>query len=122
MSRYVTIRRDANNVPTGKIISTTNERERTLYTYRDLPQNAREDFDYMVDRYPDEQDSPRFVKAYGSWYDTDDTEGLAPDDLRSHGWSTYLTDSFFSGIVFRHFDRDGEQLEGVVVGRFWIEG
>lgn len=114
MSRYVTARPDG-----GRIISTTNERERTLYTYRDLPQNAREDFDYVKES---EHDDARFVKAYGSWYDTGDTEGLAPDDLRSHGWSTYLSDSFFSGIVFRHFDRDGDQLDGVVVGRFWTEG
>lgn len=95
----------------------TNDHERTLVAWEDLPTQRQAEFDYVEG---EDRLSPRFVFYRGTWLDTEDTEGLAPHDLAALGWSTYLTDSFFSGVVFRHFDRDGNAFEGtVVVGTFY---
>ena len=104
----------------GRYVVKSNNHERDLLAWDQLPESVREDFDYVTG---EDRSSPRFVEYLGSWYDTSDTEGLAPADLASLGWSTYLTDSFFSGVVFRHFTRDGEYMDdAVVVGRFYVEG
>jgi hypothetical protein len=103
----------------GTIVSVTNDHERELRSWRGLPESVRSDFDYIK---PDEGDDWRFVEYRGSWYDVNDTEGLAPDSLKAQGWDVYASDSFSSGVVFRHFDREGNYLEGfVVVGRYWVE-
>jgi hypothetical protein len=103
----------------GTITVTTNNRERELKSWHDLSEEDRADFDYVTDE--DERYSPRFVRFRGDWYDTDDTEGLAPHRLRALGWSTYLSTSFFDGIVFRHFTMDGDCMEDtVVVGHYVV--
>lgn len=103
----------------GTITVTTNNRERELKSWHDLPEEDRADFDYVTDE--EERNSPRFVRFRDYWLDTSDTEGLAPHRLRALGWDTYLTTSFFDGIVFRHFDRDGYELgDTVIVGHFVI--
>lgn len=95
---------------------TTNNHERPLLAWEELPESERDDFDYVTG---EDRLSPRFVKYRESWWDTSDTEGMAPDSLRALGWDTYLTTSFFDGLVFRWFDREGDLLEGVVVGHYY---
>lgn len=97
---------------------TTNNRERPLLTYEQLPVSARDMFDYMLDaRGVPSEDSytPRFVRAYGSYYDTLESVP-APDSYRARGWNTVMTESAFHALVFRWFDADGYALDGVVVG------
>jgi hypothetical protein len=101
-----------------KYVVTTNNKPRTLVSLAEVPAGIRSDFDYITG---EDVYAPRLVQYRGSWYDVNDTEGLAPDDLRALGWDVYLTDTFFSGIVFRHFDADGEyRYDNVVVGRFFV--
>lgn len=119
MSRKVTRRFDDKGRHIANMVSTTNDRERPLVSWNMLPETEQADFDYLQ---PSERDDLRFVKAYGSWHDVDDTEGLAPADLAAQGWSVYYSDSVWTGVVFRHFDAEGVYLdETVVVGRYGSE-
>jgi hypothetical protein len=93
----------------------TNNHPRDLVTWHELPAGVAEDwFSYITDE--DEKFSCRFVEYRGSWYDTSETEGVAPSDIPGK-WDSYLTDSFFSGVVFRFVDDNGN--ERVVVGTFY---
>ena len=97
---------------------------RTLLTWHELPEAMQKEFDYIT---PDQQDSPRFVKYKGQYYDAIDTQRIVVERTNASrmGWEMYVTpeeplaawhaiasDSFFSGMVFR-FDED---FEKVVVG------
>jgi len=121
MSRRTTVLYNANGTRRGAIVSTSNNRERPMVAWHDLPDDVKPDFDYVKDEH-DERTIQRFVYAYGSWFDVNDTEGEAPDSLKSQGWNVYLTTSFFDGYVFRHFTADGEYMDDtVVVGHFVTE-
>ena len=104
----------------------TNMQPRALQCLEDLPEKTRAEFDYI-----DESDaySPRFVQYRGEWYDTHDTQGIRvtrrPGDYV--GWyvtchpgepfahfDAIITDSYFSGIVFRFVGDDS-----CIVGRFY---
>lgn len=108
------------------LVVRTNHHVRDVLQAWDLTPAEREEFDYLDWKALEEgTDSATFVRYLGSTYDLGDTEGLAPGDLRVQGWDTYLTDSFWSGVLFRFHDAEGNLIDhgdGVVVGRFWQEG
>jgi hypothetical protein len=93
-----------------KIVS--NGALRDLVTFVELPEKEKGWFDYVEG---EEQWSPRFVEYRGSWYDTNDTEGVFPVDKR---W-TYISESYFSGVLFRLPEDEILWGEKVVVGRYW---
>lgn len=100
----------------------TNNHPRELVSWHELPAGvAAEWFDYVTDE--DERYSPRFVQYRGSWHDTSDCDGRAPQEAFP-GWDLYQSDSFFSGIVFRwpydDFGTHGRDYDydRVIVGRY----
>lgn len=47
---------------------------------------------------------------------------IAPHSLAAEGWDGYQSDSHWSGLVIRYFDRDGNLIDGgdsVVMGRYF---
>ncbi len=118
---------------------TTDNKWRPLAALADLPAKAMKEFEYIDE---DSIYDLRFVKYKGVWYDAMDTQrittgsyrmGWAMDTQRittgsyRMGWDMYVTkdhpfvkwsavisDSFFSGILFK-FD---EYFEQVIVGRY----
>ena len=91
----------------------TNNKPRVLVAYADLPAKAQVEFDYVLlsDAY-----SPRFVQYKGAWYDVYDSQytgELGFDQFK--GWHGIVSDSFFSGVLFKWVD-DGE---AVIVGRYF---
>lgn len=85
----------------------TNRIPRPLVCLADLPEKARKDFDYLED--PHEY---RLVQYKGVWYDVYDSMRCpgdeAPAATRSafSGWDGYISDSYFSGVLFRFADED----------------
>ena len=86
---------------------TTNNIPRPLLPLTDLPKGAAGDFDYIED--PHEY---RMVCYRGVWYDVWDSMRCpgaeAPEASRSAfaGWDGYISDSYFSGVLFRFMDDD----------------
>lgn len=91
---------------------TTNNRERELVTIWDVPEPDRNDFDYLDEA---DAETPRFFRFRDSWWDAHEFV-VAPDSLKARGWDGVMTTSYWDAIVLRYFDRDGYELEGVVVG------
>jgi hypothetical protein len=93
------------------MIITTNNRPRPLACLADLPAKTQLDFDY-VENY---DLSYRFVQYKGHWYDVYDSQSvtreLGFDQFK--GWDSIVSDSFFSGILFRLVGDDE-----VIVGRY----
>ena len=91
----------------------TNNRPRPLACLADLPAKVQADFDY-VENY---DLSYRFVQYKGCWYDVYDSQSITRelgfDQFK--GWHGIVSDSFFSGILFRLVGDDG-----VVVGRYFV--
>lgn len=106
----------------------TNWQPRDLIAWNDLPEKARAEFDYVSDE--SEQWQPRFACYRGQWVDCLDTQRIEPDNGRAHpmGWAmrvhpgsplchfdSVITDSYFSGMLFRFVDN----WERVIIGRFY---
>ena len=92
----------------------TNRQPRALVSYHDLPESAREDFDYITG---DDRDALRLVAYRGEWYDTYEFERTG-DDVRALGFDGVQGDSYWSATVIAYFDRAGDEFDdAVVVGR-----
>lgn len=104
---------------------TTDNKPRCLMSWREIDAKSQPDFDYIDE---DDRHNDRFVKYKGEWYDTHDTQRIvvAKDLKFPVGWATYvepddplakwhviITESYFSGIVFRFVDD-----LCVIVGRY----
>lgn len=100
-----------------KVTIKTNGHRRDLVMFDQLPAAAQKDFEHVTD---EDRFSLRFVEYRGSWYDTSDCDGLA-SNVGLHGWDRYASDSFFSGVVFRHpLEWDGTvDYDSVVVGTYY---
>jgi hypothetical protein len=92
------------------MIITTNNRPRPLACLADLPAKVQADFDYVK-----EGAEYRFVQYKGHWYDVYDSQSiireLGFDQFK--GWDSIVSESFFSGILFRLVGGDE-----VIVGRY----
>lgn len=104
---------------------TTNNQKRELISFFDLPEKVRSDFDYVAN---DDQNSCRFVKFKGSYYDTFDTQTITTANNQPTGWSmvvnhsdplakwnSIISETFFSGVLFRFVDN----FDCVIVGRYY---
>lgn len=89
----------------------TNNQPRRLHLLAALPPRIQREFEYIsID-----DDLPRMVQYRGVWYDVCDSvyPGGLPADNPLRAWDALISDSFFSGVVFRHVGDD------VVCGR-WL--
>jgi hypothetical protein len=91
----------------------TNNQPRPMACFADLPAKVQADFDYVLlaDHY-----SPRFVQYKGWWYDVYDSQSITRELGFSQfaGWHGIVSDSFFSGVLFKLCDDDT-----VIVGRYY---
>ena len=100
----------------------TDNKWRPLASLTDLPAKAMKEFEYIDE---DSIHDLRFVKYKGVWYDAMDTQRITTGSYRM-GWDMYVTkdhhfakwsavisDSFFSGILFKFDD-----YEQVIIGRY----
>jgi hypothetical protein len=92
----------------------TNNIPRPLYCWYDIPAWAQGDFSYIDG---DDRCTERFVMYKNDWYDVYDTmrtPSPVPADTPDPfiGWHSYISETFFSGLVFRWI---GDE---VVVGRY----
>ena len=98
-----------------KIVS--NNVPRSVRHWHDLPESAREQFDYR--RSETEQADGRFVEYLGSWYDLGQFDSLVNTGYRSElaagGWHAVQTDSAFSATLVRYVE-DADD-ESVIMGR-----
>ena len=96
----------------------TDNLPRKLLCLADLPEQSAAEFDYV------EQDdfyTPRIVEVGGEYYDVFDTMTVSPSRHPTlhpfSGWDAYISESFFSGVLFRFsVNEDGE--EAVTLGRY----
>lgn len=101
----------------------TDNKWRFLVSLTDLPDKAMKEFEYIDE---DSIHDLRFVKYKGVWYDAMDTQRITKGNsfrgwdiyvTKDHPfakWSAVISESFFSGILFK-FD---EYFEQVIVGRY----
>ena len=91
----------------------TNNIPRDIIDACELTDNERKEFDYLNwAELEDGSQSASFVR-YKNWvYDLNDTEGIFRPDTR---WF-YISDSFFSGVLFRYAD---ERAESIICGRYY---
>ncbi len=103
---------------------TTNYHHRTILGGWDLTPAERAEFEYVnwsaVER---GEDSVSFLRYRGQVYDLNDTEpgpdrsGM-PGELKD--WGAYVSDTFFSGIVFRWVQDPDDYGEWyVIAGRYY---
>lgn len=91
----------------------TNHHRRDVLRLDELPESARADFDYV-----DADAGARFVHYRGTWYDINDTDGWAPQSSFP-GWDTYISDSFFSGIVIKWHAGEYNDYDSATIGRYY---
>lgn len=108
-----------------KLTVITNRVPRSLRYLHELPPKVQKDFDYAFG-----DQSPRFVQYKGAWYDAMDTQRInlsgqqsaspvgwavtVANDSPLAGWHAIISETFFSGVVFRYVDD-----ERVIVGRYY---
>ena len=102
----------------------TDNKWRPLAALADLPEKAQKEFEYIDG---DSIYDLRFVKYKGVWYDAMDTQRITISTYRmgwamlvakDHPfakWSAFISDSFFSGVLFK-FDEDSDR---VIVGTYY---
>lgn len=108
---------------------TTNNHQRDLVSWAELPTEARGQFDYieLTDADGDSW-TPRFFRYRNSWYDTQDIPTTRPgsfggyEELLKLGWEGFASDSFFSGIAIKWGKQwDGTpDYEAVIVGSVYV--
>lgn len=89
----------------------TNRVPRELYSWFDLPEDERDDFDYIDG---DDRFSYRLFEYRGSWYDYYEFE-RAGHDVSALGFDGVQTQSFFDAIAVSYHDRDGYEYDGEIV-------
>jgi hypothetical protein len=113
VSDYSELRIITNNVP------------RDLLMTWELPADFPfDDFDYVdweaVKNGDSGEESSYFTKYRGQWYDVGDTQMVysshMPDDHPFQKWDSYISDSFFSGVLFRIVDGNPNS---VICGRYF---
>ncbi len=93
----------------------TNHIPRPVLCWHDLTNGEREDFNYLdTDA---KRESAQFGRYKGYVYDLTDMERQRSTEMPKafRGWSDYLSDSYFSGIVIRFADN----FESVIFGTWF---
>ena len=89
----------------------SNNIEREILNFCQLPDNVKSDFDYIDD--PDNSGA-MFAKYKGHYYDLGEFT-RAPDSLELLGWQGINTESYFSGVLIRFTDDN----EAIIMGRYY---
>ena len=106
---------------------TTNNVRRHLASWQDLPTKVQAEFDYIQQLGECARWQPRLVKYLGEWYDIYDSQSIQVRERETRigwaitvtpdhplaAWHSVITESHFSGILFRV-----TQDDDVVVGRY----
>jgi hypothetical protein len=96
----------------------TNHQARAIIDASQLAPNERSEFDYLNwDAIEEGRDSASFIRYRGQLYDLGEFQATRPslvewNPLRA--WDSYLSDSYFSGIVIRYI-----RYDEVIVGRYY---
>jgi hypothetical protein len=117
---------------------TTNNVPRKLSMLSELSKKDRKDFDYIYDFDKAQENQcieacfdERLVQYRGVWYDTRDTqriigspnmgrmgwEMIVDEDHPFAKWDAVISDSFFSGVLFRFVETDDGY--SVICGRYY---
>lgn len=117
---------------------TTNNVPRKLHMLSELSKKDRKDFDYIHnfegsdgEVLPEAVWEERLVQYRGVWYDTRDTqriigspnmgrmgwEMIVDEDHPFAKWDAVISDSFFSGVLFRFVETDDGY--SVICGRYY---
>jgi hypothetical protein len=101
---------------------TTNHHRREVIDAWNLPPEVRGEFDYIdwpaIER---GEDSASFVRYRGQWFDLGDIPRIENIPLLS-GWDGYVSDTYFSGTVFRWVQDDPPYSDDwlIIVGSFFV--
>lgn len=105
---------------TDEIHVITNHIPRPVLYWWNLTDKERTDFDYL-DTEPKREEAT-FVRYKGSAYDLGDTEGpWGGGQTIFPGWDMYVSETFFSGVLFRYpRDWNGNlDSDFVICGRYY---
>lgn len=85
----------------------TDNRPRPLFSWCDLTEKERKEFDYIED--PEATANDRFMR-YKRWvYDLH--QALPVGRIEPFkGWTGYMPDSFYSGVLFKYIGDDADQV------------
>jgi hypothetical protein len=93
----------------------TNNVPRDVLDAHELTVRERAEFDYIDwDAIEAGRDSASFVRYKGYTYDLGDVESTR-QVAAFRGWDGFVSDSFFSGVLFRYCD----DYEQIVCGRYY---
>lgn len=96
----------------------TNNHRRNVLGDWNLTADEKEEFEYIDwGKCERGEDSVSFVHYRGVLYDLNDIDGNPGQDGIFTGWNAYVSDSFFSGTVFRYVEVDGDFY--IVCGRYY---
>lgn len=93
---------------------------RDIVDARELTEAERADFDYLDWKAIEAgEDSASFVRYKGELIDLGDLERwtIAPITYMQAAFDAYRSDSFFSGLLFRYVEEDGDWR--IIVGRYY---
>ncbi len=93
----------------------SNHIPRPVLRWHDLTENERAEFDYLDT--DEKREFAQFGRYKGWVYDLTDMnrQGSIEIPKAFRGWSDYLSDSYFSGIVIRYTD----DFESVIFGTWF---
>jgi len=97
----------------------TNNHARDPLYWHELTDKERAKFDYYTEERLSQED-PEFVRYKGEIYDLNDVEmirGYQPEEFRD--WDGIVTETFFSGILFKFIQYGSEEERAVVCGRYY---
>ena len=104
----------------GDIKVITNNHPRDILHGWDLTKDERDEFDFINwDKVENGEESPEFFRYKGNLYYME-SEGRP---IFAPNWHAYLSDSFFSGILYRYYwDKDLEEYDydRVVIARYYV--
>lgn len=94
-------------------IITNNKPRKLLFGY-ELTEKERSDFDYID---PNDLDFTDFIKYKNRVYDLNEFMRVTQDSpFYSEGWQGYSSESYFSGVLIKFPDNEGES---VIVGGYY---
>jgi hypothetical protein len=98
-------------------IKTDNKPREIIQAY-ELSEKDRKNFDYLDWAAIEHgQGSAEFIRYKGELYDLGDVE-IAAEPFRAQGWQYMVTQTFFSGVLFKWVQEDNYDWM-VVCGRYY---
>lgn len=102
----------------NEITIITNNTPRNVLFWHDLSEKERKEFNYLDTE--EKQYETTFIRYRGWVYDLGDCENINPRDVPVDrpfkGWHAKVSDSYFSGVLFKFPD---SEFETVICGRYY---